>query len=94
MYQIWGGIFEIKRTGGAWSETEKEYDINEKELLTIFYTLKSFKFDLQSKYIKTFSDNTTEQNGYMQKIMHETKEFSKSGVFVKSFKNIKMQSGC
>ena len=33
--------------------------INEKELLAIFYTLKSFKFDLQGKLIKVFSDNTT-----------------------------------
>ena len=54
----WGGVFETKLTG-AWSETEKEYHINEKELLAMFYTLKSFKFDLQGKHIKTFSDNTT-----------------------------------
>ena len=50
---------ETKPIGGAWSEAEKGYHINEKELLTIFYTLKSFKFDLQSKLIKVFSDNTT-----------------------------------
>ena len=55
----WGGVFETKRTGGGWSETEKEYHINEKELLAIFYTLKLFKFDLQGKHIETFSDNTT-----------------------------------
>ena len=54
-----GGVFEIKPTGGAWSETEKKHHINEKELLAIFYTLKSFKFDLQGKHIKTFSDSTT-----------------------------------
>ena len=55
----WEGVFQAKRTGGAWSETEKEYHINEKELLAIFYILKSFKFDLQDKHIKTFSDNST-----------------------------------
>ena len=27
---VWGGVFETKRTGGAWSETENEYHINEK----------------------------------------------------------------
>ena len=27
----WGGVFETKPTGGAWSESEKEYHINEKE---------------------------------------------------------------
>ena len=54
----WEGVFETKRTGGRWSETEKEYYINANELLAIFYTLKSFKFDLQGKHIKTFSDNT------------------------------------
>ena len=46
-------------TGGARSETEKGYHINEKELLAIFYTLKSFKFHLQGKHIKVFSYNTT-----------------------------------
>ena len=55
----WGSVLETKRTGGACSETEKEYHINEKELLAVFYTLKSFKSDLQDKHIKTFSDNTT-----------------------------------
>ena len=55
----WGGVFETKLTGGAWSETEKKYHINEKELPAIFYTLKSLKFDLQGKHIKTFSDSTT-----------------------------------
>ena len=51
--------FEIKPTGGAWSETKKGYHINEKELLAIFYSLKSFKFNLQVKHVKRFSDNTT-----------------------------------
>ena len=55
----WGGFFEIQPTGGAWSEAEKDYHINEKELLTIFYTLKQFKFDSQGKHIKVFPDNTT-----------------------------------
>ena len=54
----WGGVFETKPTGGAWSETEKKHHINGKESLAIFYTLKSFKFDLPGKHIKTFSDNT------------------------------------
>ena len=30
-----------------------------RKLLAIFYTLKSFKFDLLGKHIKTFSDSTT-----------------------------------
>ena len=55
----WGSVFETKPTGGAWSETEKKYHINEKKLLAIFYTLKLFKFDLKGKHIKTFSDSTT-----------------------------------
>ena len=50
----WGGVFETKPTGGAWSEVEKGYHINEKELLAVFYTLKSFKFDLQGKHVKVF----------------------------------------
>ena len=29
---------------------KKDYDINEKELLTIFYILKSFMFDFQGKH--------------------------------------------
>ena len=42
----WRGVFETKPTEGAWFETEKDYHINENELMAIFYTLKSFKFDL------------------------------------------------
>ena len=45
----------MKTTGSAWSETEKDYHINEKELLTNFYSLKSFKFDFQGKHAQTFS---------------------------------------
>ena len=55
----WGGVFETKPTGGAWSKTEKKYHINEKELMAIFYILKSFQFDMQGKHIDTFSDSTT-----------------------------------
>ena len=55
----WRGVFATKPTWGAWSETGKDYFINEKELLAILYTLKSFKFDLQMKHIKAFSDNIT-----------------------------------
>ena len=55
----WGSVFEKKPTGGAWPKTENKYNINEKELLDLFYTLKSFKFDLQGKHVKTFSDSTT-----------------------------------
>ena len=48
-------MFE-KKTGCAWSKTEI---VNVKELTVIFYSLKSFKFDLQGKHVKTFLDNTT-----------------------------------
>ena len=56
---VWEGLSEIKTTGGAWSETVKDYHVKEKELLDIFYSLKTFKSDLQSKHSKTYSDNTT-----------------------------------
>ena len=56
---VWGGVFETKRTGDAWCKTEEKCHLNEKELLAIFYTLKSVKFDVQGKHIKTFSDSTT-----------------------------------
>ena len=55
----WGGVFETKPKGGAWSETEKDYHINKNKLMVTFHTLKLFKFDFQGKHIKTFSDNTT-----------------------------------
>ena len=49
---VWGGVFKIKRTGDAWSETEKEYNINEKELLAIFSTLKSY-FENITRHFQT-----------------------------------------
>ena len=55
----WRGVFETKPTGSTRSEAEKGYRINGKELLAIFYTLKSFKYDFQGKHMKFFSDKTT-----------------------------------
>ena len=55
----WGGVFETKPTGSARSGAEKGYHINGKELIVIFYTLKSFKFNFQGKHMKVFSDKTT-----------------------------------
>ena len=55
----WGGVFETKLTGSARSGAEKGYHINGKELIVIFYTLKSFKFNFQGKHMKVFSDKTT-----------------------------------
>ena len=31
-----GGVFETKATGAAWSKTDKDCRVNEKELLAIF----------------------------------------------------------
>ena len=55
----WRGVFETKPTGSTRSEAEKGYRINGKELLAIFYTLKSFKYDFQGKHMKFFSDKAT-----------------------------------
>ena len=58
----WGVVFETKPTGAEWSDAEKYYHVNEKELLTIFQCLKSFKSGLRRKRVKTFSDNTCSSN--------------------------------
>ena len=53
----WGAKFDIQKIGGAWNMNEKALHINWKELLAVYYSLKSFKTYFQNKHVKIFSDN-------------------------------------
>ena len=43
------------KTGGAWNINEKALHINYKELLAVYYSLRSFKNYFQDKHVKIFS---------------------------------------
>ena len=43
--------------GGAWNMTENALHINCMELLAVYYSLRSFKTDIQNKHVKIFSDS-------------------------------------
>ena len=55
----WGAKLGNSKIGGRWNGSECEYHINVLELLAIFYALKAFQEQLQTKHVKIFSDNTT-----------------------------------
>ena len=55
----WGGIYKLQKTGGAWLHSEISMHINAKEMMAIYFTLKSFSKQLQGKHVKIFSDNTS-----------------------------------
>ena len=55
----WGGVMGCVKTGGAWKENEFDIHINVKEMMAIYYSIRSFKDSLCNKHIKVLSDSTT-----------------------------------
>ena len=55
----WGAVCNSTKTGGRWTDSEKEKDINYLEMLAIFFAIKSFVHLLAGKHVKILSDNTT-----------------------------------
>ena len=53
----WGAHYDTYKICGAWNLKEKALHINCKELLAVYYTLRSFKTYFQSKHVKIFSDS-------------------------------------
>ena len=53
----WGAHFDTHKIGGAWNIKEKALHINCKELLAVYYSLRSFKSYFQYKDVKIFSDS-------------------------------------
>ena len=54
----WGVVCLDKATGGAWDVTEQSYHINVRELIAIYYALRSFKNCCTHKHVKIYSDST------------------------------------
>ena len=53
----WGAHFDTCKRGGVWNMKEKPLHINCKELLAVYYSLRSFKTYFQNKHVKIFSDS-------------------------------------
>ena len=53
----WGAHFDTHNIGGAGNVKEKALHINCKELLAVYYFLRSFKSYFQNKLVKIFSDS-------------------------------------
>jgi hypothetical protein len=45
--------------GGTWTADELDLHINVKEMLAVFYALRSFVLSLRGKHVRVLSDNTT-----------------------------------
>ena len=55
----WGVVFENKRTGGPWEEVEVTLHIHIREMLAVYFAIRSFREMFRGKHIKVHSDNTT-----------------------------------
>ena len=55
----WGAMYKGSRIGGTWDEEQKGLHINVKEMLAVFYALRSFAEDLKGKHVRVLSDNRT-----------------------------------
>ena len=55
----WGAVLQSQTAGGAWTPTEQELHINCKEMLAVYYGLRSFSQHLLHLHVRILSDNTT-----------------------------------
>lgn len=55
----WGASYETQTTGGAWLESESNIHINVKEMLAIYYAVRSYRDQLQGNHVRVLCDNTT-----------------------------------
>ena len=54
-------LTHTRKIGGAWNMKEKALNINCKELLALYYAVRSFTTYFQNKHIKIFSDGQVEE---------------------------------
>ena len=78
----WGAYFGHHKIGGTLDTDGKKLHINSKELLTLYYSLRSFKDHFIDKYEKTFSDS---QTGIMIISKTGTSKNSQNNLLVKVF---------
>ena len=55
----WEATCEGIQCGGAWDTIEQTYHINTRELLAIYFALRSFRSLCENKHVRILSDNTT-----------------------------------
>ena len=55
IFIFFGANFDTHKIGSAWNIKEKAFHINCKELLAVYYSLRSLKTYLQNKHVKIFS---------------------------------------
>ena len=55
----WGAVCGSERTGGAWSAKEAHIHISIKEMIAIYYAIRSFKDLLKDRHVRVLCDNTT-----------------------------------
>ena len=55
----WGAAMEEISIGGAWKATEFDLDINIKEMIAVYYSIRSFKDRLKNTHTRVLTDNTT-----------------------------------
>ena len=55
----WGATCGSERTGGAWSSREAGIHITVKEMIAVYYALRSFISRLKGSHVRVLCDNTT-----------------------------------
>ena len=60
----WGAVFENKRTRGLWEKIEvTSLHINFREILAVYFAIKSFGEMFRGKHIKVYSDTVLPLSG-------------------------------
>ena len=55
----WGAVLGKHQTGGAWSDDESDIHINVKEMMAIYFAIRSFVNLIANTHVRVLCDNTT-----------------------------------
>ena len=81
-----GTVFDDRTTGGVWNYYEIDLHINVKEMLAVYYAIRSYAIDLKRKHIKVFSYNIVAVKVINKmehpKVIHAIKQHKLFGSFV------------
>ena len=92
----WGSSLDNdSQANGLFTVGQQQHSINTKELLAVYYALKSFRTEIQGKRLKIYTDNMTALSCLLNRgSQHEFRDVLTRKIFALCFKNnIKLTAG-
>ena len=92
----WGSSLDNdSQANGLFTVSQQQHSINTKELLAVYYALKSFKTEIQGTKLKIYTDNMTALSCLLkQESQHKFRDMLTRKIFAICFKNnIKITAG-